>query len=126
MYDLQMTRSIGDWFGPDVVLPHPECRCFTVTHSKWVRLILASDGLWSVCSHARAITRARGCATAAEAASSLLDLVESHFAAKGRRTFSDDVSIVVVDINPSLLNYQPPSAFYVAGCSISSPGCMLM
>ena len=44
-----MTRSIGDWFGADAVLPHPQLSSFTVPPGKHYRLLIASDGLWDVC-----------------------------------------------------------------------------
>ena len=47
-----MTRSIGDWCGPDAVLPHPELEQFEVQGH--ARAVIASDGLWDVCSRAEA------------------------------------------------------------------------
>ena len=41
-----MTRSIGDWDGSRAMIPHPDVNRFEVGHGEWVRVVLASDGIW--------------------------------------------------------------------------------
>ena len=119
-YDLQMTRSIGDWKGPDLVLPHPEMRAFEVGAGEHVRAIVASDGLWSVCSHETAAQVARSCPSAQTAANQLLELAEqAYFSRRGKSVMGDDTTVLCVDLNPSQLPFAPPPPAAKRGCTIS-------
>lgn len=142
-YDLQMTRSLGDWKGPDLVLPHPDelrftvgqgvhLRCgaqlppaspqrnfvaalstllppaalaaplppllpspptsglcptaasLTVAHGRAPRsAVIASDGLWDVCSHALAAQLCRVSDTPQLAADRLLRHAEVEYFDRG-------------------------------------------
>ena len=115
-----MTRSIGDWHGPDMVVPHPELELFSVPAGKWTRVILASDGLWHVCEHESAVRLARECASSQEAAEALLTFAQREYAARGKKGVGDDVTIYVVDLNPSCQPFKPPIR---AAYCCSSPQC---
>jgi len=120
-YDLRMTRSLGDWAGPDLVLPHPDCRSFSVSVGQWERVVIASDGLWDVVGHEEAIIRCRHCASANEAAAALLHLAEAAWKRRGKPGIGDDTTVLIVDINPSQVAFTPPTMLYEVGCSPSSP-----
>ena len=111
-YDLQMTRSIGDWLAPDLVLPDPEfLELDTVVSGAFCRVILASDGLWDVCSHQTAAKVARKHETPQEAADALLAIAKrAYIKERGLERVGDDTSVVVVDLNPGLVPFEPPAA----------------
>ena len=119
-YDLQMTRSIVDWRGPDLILPHPEHKAFDVGEQQHVRVILASDGLWDVCTHSLATHIARSSETPKEAADALLNHAESIYIGKrGRSHMGDDTTVLCVDLNPSNLSFQPAAGSAgLGGCAI--------
>lgn len=115
-YDVAMTRSIGDWHGPDMVVPHPQLEAFSVPAAKRTRVILASDGLWDVCEHESAVRLARECASPQEAAEALLTFAQREYAARGKKGVGDDVTIYVVDLNPSGLSFRPPAKSAYSHC----------
>ena len=119
-FDLAMTRSIGDWVGPDRVLPQPQVVTFDVPFGQHSRVILATDGLWGKISQEDACERVRVCETPQDAADTLLldhdvRLQERKQARGGAEGRVDDVRIVVVDLNPSQLKFTQPSASYLLG-----------
>ena len=119
-FDLAMTRSIGDWVGPDRVLPQPQVLSFDVPFGQHSRVILATDGLWGKVSQEDACERTRVCETPQGAADALLldhdaRLQERKEARGGAEGRIDDVRIVVVDLNPSQLPFTQPSASYLLG-----------
>ena len=107
-YDVAMTRSIGDWLGPDMVLPSPSTEAFEVPAGKWTRVIIASDGLWDVMRHESAVRLAREIARPQEAAELLLKFAQGEYAARGKKVVGDDVTVLVVDLNPSQLPFTAP------------------
>ena len=118
-YDLQMTRSIVDWRGPDLVLPHPEHKAFDVSARQHVRVILASDGLWDVCTHSVATHIARAAETPKAAADALLAHAESIYLGKrGKPHMGDDTTVLCVDLNPSALSFLPAPAGGAGGCAV--------
>lgn len=111
-YDVAMTRSIGDWLGSSMVLPHPSCRAFDVPAGTWTRIVIASDGLWDVCEQELATRAAREYATAQEAAEALLALAHVEYLERKNKTVvGDDTTIMVVDLNPSLLQFSSRSCW---------------
>ena len=124
-FDLAMSRSLGDWIGPDMVLPHPSVLNFEVPFGQHSRVILASDGFWNRVEHAEASESARGCETAQEAAEVLLLVYDKNMERRkaernGDAGRIDDVAIVVVDVNPSQLKFEPPSLSFRLGCPCPS------
>ncbi len=122
-FDLAVSRSIGDWVGPDMVLPHPELLTFDVPYGQFSRVVLASDGLWDTISPTDAAAYVRDAASPEEAAEGLRAHAEvwANEATISRRARRDDVTVVVVDINPSLLPFERPSLAYRAGCGCLPP-----
>lgn len=98
-YDLCMSRSIGDWHGSDLVLPHPELHAFSIPHGAHHRVVIASDGLWDVCTFeqaARLVSRAR---TARSAAEKLVQhALKEYLQAQGLERAADDTTVVVVEL----------------------------
>ena len=109
---LGVTRSIGDWLAPDLVLPDPEfLELATVVSGAFRRVILASDGRWDVCSHQTAAKVARKHETPQEAADALLAIAKrAYIKERGLERVGDDTSVVVVDLNPGLVPFEPPAA----------------
>ena len=92
-----------------MVLPHPSVQPFEVVAGQWTRVLLASDGLWDVCSHELAVRVARESAGAQEAADQLLELARREYEERGRKGVGDDTTILVVDLNPSRLPFSQES-----------------
>ena len=108
-YDLQMTRSIVDWKGPDVVLPHPQLLRFRVEAHSHARVVIASDGLWDVCTHVQAAKICRKREAAEAVAKGLLAVAEKEYlTVRGLEGMSDDTTVICVDLNPSLRPFSPP------------------
>ena len=121
-YDVAMTRSIGDWHGPDMVVPHPQIEPFEVPAGRWTRVIMASDGLWDVCEHESAVRLARECSSAQEAAEALLIFAQREYAERGKKGVGDDVTVLCVDLNPSCLPFRPPASEGAEYCCSSELG----
>ncbi|KAJ1446272.1 phosphatase 2C-like domain-containing protein [Pelagophyceae sp. CCMP2097] len=107
----QVTRSIGDWDASRSVLPELEARGWAVGPDAFDRVVLATDGLWDVVSHADAVrlVKRRGLSPQ-RAAEVLLRCARGAYARKGGGV-RDDVTVVVVDINPSGLDCAVPPRF---------------
>ena len=102
-----MTRSIGDWSKSSWVLPQPELAHFDVPIGTHTRVILASDGLWDVVSPERAAKLTREAESASEAAQKLLvEAKDIYLGERAGKTMGDDTTIMVIDLNPSLLAMQ--------------------
>ena len=112
-----------DWKGSDLVLPHPELKRFEVGAGTHARAVLASDGLWDVCSHAKAARIVRASETPQAAARELLALAERVYLEKrGKKHMGDDTTVLCVDLNPSALPFEAPegeSAWSASNCQIS-------
>ena len=91
-----------------MVLPHPQLHSFEVAPSEHVRVILASDGLWDVCSVDDAARVARQSATAQEAVNTLVEWAEHQYLeVRRKKRVGDDTTILVVDVNPCGLPFEP-------------------
>lgn len=100
-----MTRSICDWTKSSWVLPQPELLHFNVPVGTHIRAILASDGLWDVCTPERAAAITRAASTAEEAAANVLAVAKAAYLSERMLSqFGDDTTVMVVDLNPSLLS----------------------
>jgi hypothetical protein len=99
--DLLMTRSICDWTKSAWVLPQPDVLEFTVPMGKHVRAVLASDGLWDICTHEQAAEIVRRSSTVQLAAEALLDVAKSvYIGERGLEKMGDDTTVMVVDLAP--------------------------
>ena len=99
--DLLMTRSVCDWTKSSWVLPHPDVCHFDVPHGKHVRAVLASDGLWDICSPEVATDILRGAATPQQAADELLEVAKDvYLGERGLEKMGDDTTVMVVDLLP--------------------------
>ena len=117
--DLLMTRSICDWTKSCWVLPHPETLEFTVAASKRVRVVLASDGLWDICTAERAAEIVYAAETPQMAAEALLAVAKAVYQGeRGLEKMGDDTTVMVVELNPSG-GVGPPAKSKGGGCTIS-------
>ena len=99
--DLLMTRSICDWTKSSWVLPHPDVVHFDVAHGKHVRTVLASDGLWDICSADEAAAILKSAPTPQKAADELLEIAKRVYQGeRGLEKMGDDTTIMVVDLMP--------------------------
>lgn len=97
---INMTRSVGDKYGPRSCIAAPEVTYLAVDSRSSARVVIASDGLWDVVSVERArqfvfsdakvdAVAVRLCAAAVEAR-------------RERKVRADDVGVIVVEICPRL------------------------
>jgi len=106
--DLQMTRSIGDWTKSVWVLPQPQLHRFEVPLGKHMRVILASDGLWDIVSPEQAAQITRAARTPQQACDELVEICRvEYIQARGLDKMGDDTTVMVVDLNPSNLVFEP-------------------
>ena len=98
-----------------------------VVHSNWPNssgtsssTFIASDGLWDVCSHTRAVSIARASDTPQRAAQNLLELAEKvYLQQRGKKQMGDDTTVMCIDLNPSLLSFEAESPSLMADfCTI--------
>ena len=107
-----VTRSVGDWDAARTLIPHPDLYRFDVGSSQHERVVLASDGVWDFVTPVQAAKITRNTPGAREASAALLRLATDRSHAKFG-ALKDDVSVVVVDLNPGALDVEKP---------LSSPG----
>jgi hypothetical protein len=123
---LSMSRAIGDrWLQKFGVIPEPEVmvrqRC-----AEDEFLIVASDGLWEVFSNEDAISVARRCFSRA-ADRNASRLVATRIACKvlvkaaAQRGSTDNVSVVVVDLQPPAAAPQPAASAPATARTLSMP-----
>jgi serine/threonine protein phosphatase PrpC len=116
--DLQMTRSICDWTKSSWVLPQPQLLRFDVPAGKHMRAVLASDGLWDVCTVERAAEVVRAARTIDEAAAALLAIAkEEYLGNRALPNMGDDTMVMVLELNPSLLA-RPASTGSCPDCGV--------
>jgi serine/threonine protein phosphatase PrpC len=108
--DLQMTRSICDWRAADMVLPNAQIHTFEVPAGKVFRVCLASDGLWDVCTFARAAAIIGKSKSVHTAALEMMAIpVGEYIGVRGHDMMDDDTTILVVELNPSGIKVASPS-----------------
>ena len=101
-----VTRSIGDWDSPRVLIPEPGVREAWVPNGAFKRYIIASDGLWTYVDTAKIAKVAhnrRWAYDAQECATRLLTFCRESLAKKTANTahpFLDDTTIMVIDVLP--------------------------
>ena len=113
--DLQMTRSIGDWYASDLVLPEPQTHSIEVPAGAVFRVCLASDGLWDVCSFALAADIMWRAPSVEAAAERLLRVaIDEYIGRRAHATMDDDTTVLVVELNPTGVKHVPPDL--MSGC----------
>ena len=107
-----LTRSIGDRFGPRCVVAVPDITAISIPSDQYARFVLCSDGVWSVLTPEE-MRRLAFSSTSAEETSLL---ISEHARSRriSRRLLNDDISVIVVDVNP---DHFPVSE--IRCCSIS-------
>jgi len=101
-----VTRSIGDWDASRACVPQPDAVRFDVPADGFVRVVLASDGLWDFVSHADAARLLRTSATAQRAAEQLVSLAKNRSVQRIGR-LKDDTTVIVATVNPGALDSWP-------------------
>ena len=100
--DLLMTRSICDWTKSCWVLPQPETLEFTIKGRERIRVVLASDGLWDICTPERAAAIVFKAATLQQAAEELLQIAKDVYQGeRGLEKMGDDTTVMVLEMNPA-------------------------
>ena len=113
-----VTRAIDDWDGSRALVPHPEIRRHHVGRDGCYRAVLASDGLWDFLTVEAARKVLCSATDVAAAAAKLADTAKSK--SNGKFNFiKDDITVVVVELNPS--GAPPPLTLAEASgcCAVS-------
>jgi protein phosphatase 1L len=100
---LAVSRAIGDRMLKQFVTARPEVRLWTVNSAQDAFLVLATDGLWDVVTHAEA---AQACLDADSAAAASKALVRLSL----ERDAMDNVTVLVVDLRKSYASSASHSA----------------
>eukprot|EP01041_Mallomonas_annulata_P010065 gene10065-20976_t len=114
-YSIMMTRSIGDRYGPRSCIPVPDITAITIPANQHARFVLASDGLWDVMDESTAQGVVMSIQDAKLAARKLAQLAWHRRFNQSMRL--DDITVLVVDVNPSL--FTPTGTLAGCSCSIS-------
>ena len=111
---INMTRSIGDRFGPRSVVAVPDVTAITIPKDQFARFVLCSDGVWDVMDTEEMRNKAFDYFGPEEMAVTLA--YEAQTRRINRRMRRDDISVVVVDVNPHLF---PRSRTISCRCALS-------
>ena len=107
-----VTRSIGDWDASRAVVPEPEIRAWPLADDRgpvYDRVVIASDGLWDLLTHAQVERAARAAGPDPQrAADRLLEIARATSEHLGYRGLKDDTTVLVVDVNPTRIPFPPP------------------
>jgi serine/threonine protein phosphatase PrpC len=94
---LQISRSIGDCYGPRSVISEPEIITLRAPSSQRARFIIASDGVFDVMSSEDAAKCVESYGDPVKAAAKLCTVSKSRRLYGGKS--ADDITAVVIDIN---------------------------
>lgn len=97
---INMTRSIGDKYGPRCVVPIPEISVVNISDETFARFVTASDGVWDVMNNDDVKKFAFRYASPEMAAMQIAD--EAQRLRFTSRKHMDDISVIVIDINAHL------------------------
>ena len=111
---INMTRSIGDRWGPRSVVAVPDVTAITIPRDQFARFILCSDGVWDVMVTEEMRLKAFDCFSPEEMA--VTTAYEAQNRRITRRMRQDDISVIVVDLNPHLF---PRKNSFSCRCSLS-------
>lgn len=95
---ITMTRSLGDRSAARCCVCTPEVSVINVARGEFVRLVLASDGLWDVIKTHQVIAPIRKIVDTQEAAKELASY--ARHLRENARIRIDDITCLVIDINP--------------------------
>ena len=93
-----LSRSIGDRWGPRSVVAVPDVTAITIHSDQFARFVLCSDGVCSVLTPEEMRRLAFSSISAEE--TSLLISEHARSRRISRRLTNDDISVIVVDVNP--------------------------
>lgn len=102
---INMSRTIGDKYGPRCCVPVPEVTLAVVSFRDRVRLVIASDGVWDVLSEKNVQPVVLGDSDLSEAAEQICVAARDTRLALGLRM--DDISAIVVEIGPEPESSSP-------------------
>jgi serine/threonine protein phosphatase PrpC len=96
-FNINMTRSIGDKYGPRSCIPYPDVSLLTIQKNERTRIILATDGVWDILGNDDIATYIMKY----QDPQNMADCIARH-AQEQRRVKQmrrDDITVIVVDIN---------------------------
>jgi hypothetical protein len=96
---LNMTRSIGDKYGPRRCAAVPDVTVAHIPPEEFGRFVLASDGVWDVLSSADVGKVVFAAMDPDEVAFRIALLAQVRRSSQKKR--EDDISVIVVDVNPN-------------------------
>lgn len=99
-FSTNMTRSIGDRYGPRSCIALPDISAVTVLKDEYVRLVMASDGVWDVIKNTEVRDMVFDDESPEECAIKLVNRAHHERVVRGMRV--DDITAIVIDINPEL------------------------
>jgi hypothetical protein len=95
-----MTRSIGDRYGPRSCLAVPDVTAVKIRNDEYVRIVIASDGVWDVLKNSEVRDQIFLDRSAEDAACRIVN--RAHVERQNRRLRMDDITAIVIDVNPEL------------------------
>lgn len=100
-FSINMTRSIGDKYGPRSCIATPEVSALTLPRGNFARFVIASDGLWQVLTPtdiSRIILQEDSIEELSILANKIANIaVQKRRSAHLRR---DDTTVIIIDVNP--------------------------
>lgn len=110
---INMTRTIGDKYGPRCCIAVPEVTLAVVSFRDRVRLVIASDGVWDVLSEKNIQPVVLSDSDLSDAAEQICTAARDTRQTLGLRM--DDISAIVVEISPE----AEPSTLQRCRCTLS-------
>ena len=113
-FSINMTRSIGDRYGPERVAAVPDITAVSIPKGQFARFILASDGVLDVLPLDKMKKLALYFYSPTETA-----VVIANHALKKRVKLQkrmDDISVIVVDVNPADASFATSASLIHKGC----------
>jgi hypothetical protein len=114
---ITMSRSIGDRYAARSCICVPDITEVIVSPDEHARFIIASDGLWDVMTTQRAAMLIKNVADPLKA--SLLLAVKARSIREYRAMKIDDITVLVIDVNPEFQKAVTMSVGTGCGCTIS-------
>ena len=99
-FSTNMTRSIGDRYGPRSCLAVPDISAVTIRKNEYVRIVIASDGVWDVLKNSEVKDIVLLDRSPEDAAVRIVQRAYNEREYKKLR--QDDITAIVVDVNPEL------------------------
>jgi serine/threonine protein phosphatase PrpC len=97
-FSTNMTRSMGDRYGPRSCLAVPDISAVSLRKDEYARIVIASDGVWDVMKNSEVKDLILSQKLPEDVAIKIVQ--KAHNEREARRMRMDDITAIVIDLNP--------------------------